>query len=394
MKKILFIMNNLNCGGAEKALVSLLQELDFSKYEVDLYLFRHEGLFLKQIPQKVNLLPAPQSYPYFDMPLKKAVLDNLKAGNFRTAFYRILAGYVYKTETVKAQKEQKAWKYLSKTIPALSKKYDAAIGYLEKTPNYFCIDKVQAKKKIGFIHNDYDKLGMDAKTDAPYFRKFDRIFTISEQCEAILKENFPRISDKFDIMYNIVSPETLRSMALQPVDFPKKGITLVSVGRLNIQKGFDIAIEACRILVDEGNDIYWYILGEGEERPALEKKIRENHLESRFILSGIRENPYPYVKAADIYVQPSRFEGKSIAIDEAKILGKPIVVTDFPSVVDQIIHSENGYIVAMSPESIAAGIAELAQNAALREKLVTNLRSEKLGTQSEIDKLYAVLDQS
>jgi glycosyltransferase involved in cell wall biosynthesis len=393
MKKILFIMNNLHCGGAEKALVSLLQQMDYSQYEVDLYLFQHEGLFLKQLPAEVNLLPPPAYYSYFDMQLKKAVVENIKAGRFKVAFYRILAGLVYKTEKIKARKEQKVWKYLSQVIPSLPKKYDAAIGYLEKTPNYFCIDKVDAKTKIGFIHNDYNKLMMDKEIDTPYFSKFNNIFTISEQCETILKENFPAMASKFSIMYNIVSEKTLRSMASDTVEFSKKGITLVSVGRLNVQKGFDIAIKSCKILVDNGLDVYWYVLGEGEERKALQQQINDAHLQERFILMGIKENPYPYVAQADVYVQPSRFEGKSIAIDEAKILAKPIVVTNFPSVIDQISHLKNGYIAELNADAIATGIAEVIENTSLRNALVANLANEDQGTEPEINKLYALINQ-
>jgi glycosyltransferase involved in cell wall biosynthesis len=384
-------MNNLHCGGAEKALVSLLQQIDYSQYEVDLYLFSTEGLFMKQLPAEVNLLPAPALYRYFDMPLKKAVIENLKAGRPRVAFYRMLVGLVYKTEKIKARKEQKAWKYLSKVISALPKQYDAAIGYLEKTPNYFCIDKVTATTKIGFIHNDYNKLQMDAGIDAPYFKKFDHIFTISEQCETILKDNFPKVRGKFSVMYNIVSAKTIKAMAVEPVNFIKKGITLVSVGRLNSQKGFDMAIDACKILVDQRHDIYWYILGEGEERPMLEQKIAASGLKQRFILLGIQENPYPFVSLADIYVQPSRFEGKSIAIDEAKILAKPIVVTDFPSIVDQISHRENGFIVKTDAALIANGIAEVINDTVLREKLTKNLQDENPETEAEISKLYSVI---
>lgn len=393
MKKIVFIMNNLNCGGAEKALVSLLQQLDYSQYEVDLYLFRREGIFLKQLPAEVNLLPAPANYRYFDMSLKAAVIANIKAGRPKVAFFRILAGLVYKTERIKSRKEQKAWKYLSKVIDRLPKQYDVAIGYLEKTPNYFCIDKVDAKVKIGFIHNDYNKLAMDRKIDAPYFKKFDHVFTISEQCEAILKDNFPDIAPKFSVMFNIISQKALRAMSSEPVDFPKKGITLVSVGRLNSQKGFDIAVESCKILTAKGLDIYWYVLGEGEERAALGRQIKDAGLEQRFLLIGIKENPYPYVARADVYVQPSRFEGKSIAIDEAKILAKPIVVTNFPSVVDQITHLKNGYITEMNAEAIAAGIAEVVGNEALRTTFISTLTGADQNTDSEIDKFYAALNQ-
>ncbi|RZJ25383.1 MAG: glycosyltransferase, partial [Flavobacterium sp.] len=135
---------------------------------------------------------------------------------------------------------------------------------------------------------------------------------------------------------------------------------------------------------------YWYILGEGEERPVLEEKIKANNLQQRFILLGIKENPYPYVKRADLYVQPSRFEGKSIAIDEAKILAKPIVVTNFPSIVDQITHLENGFITEINAQSIADAIESVYRDAALRESFIAKLKTEKLGTQAEIAKLYEI----
>jgi glycosyltransferase involved in cell wall biosynthesis len=390
-KKLLFIMNNLHAGGAEKALVSLLQTIDYSKYEVDLFLFEKAGLFLKSVPAAVNIIE-PRNYKYFNMPLSKAVIANLKKGNFKTAFYRMLFGYVYKTEKLPVLREQKSWKYLAKALPKLDKTYDLSVGYLEKRPNYFCIDNTTARKKIAFIHNDYNMLKMDAQIDLPYFEKCNKVFTISAQCETILKENFPTLKDTFAIMYNIVSPDTIRQMANENVAFETKGTTLVTVGRLNAQKGFDWAVDALKILVDRGFDLYWYILGEGEQRDTLQTKITQLGLEDRFILAGIKENPYPYVRKADLYVQPSRFEGKSIAIDEAKILAKPIVVTNFPSVIDQIVHRENGYIVEMNPQSIADGIAELLQNSDLKAQLIANLQREKLGTEHEIQKIYAALD--
>lgn len=387
-KQLLFAMNNLKVGGAEKALVSLLQTIDYDRFDVDLFLFEHDGLFLKSVPRQVNILPAPDNYRYFEMPLGASVKALLLKGKIGLALARIGFGYVYRTKEIGTQQEQFSWKYLRAAMPKLSKRYDAAIGYLEKRPNYFCIDQVDARVKIGFIHNDYNKLQMDAGFDLPYFRKFDHIFTISEQCEAILKENFPSVADKFSIMYNIVSPAALRTLAETPIDFPKRGVTLVTVGRLQPQKGFDMAVEALKILVDKGHDVYWYILGEGEQRAMLTEKAAALGLAERFVLLGIRENPYPYVKAADIYVQPSRFEGKSIAIDEAKILAKPIVVTDFPSVVDQIEDRRNGLIVGMSPEAIASGIEALIENPSLSQTLEANLSREKLGTEAEIQKLY------
>jgi hypothetical protein len=131
-KKLLFVMNNLNCGGAEKSLISLLQTIDYSAYEVDLFLFKHEGMFLKMLPREVHVLDAPDFYPYFDMSIKTAVVDCVKHSRFRLAAARIGAGFVFRTEKNSAKCEQKAWRYLSKALASLSKEYDAAIGYLEK----------------------------------------------------------------------------------------------------------------------------------------------------------------------------------------------------------------------------------------------------------------------
>ncbi|MFC0560074.1 glycosyltransferase [Halalkalibacter alkalisediminis] len=387
-KNILFVMNNLTCGGAEKALISLLETIDYAKFNVDLLLFKQEGLFLSQIPPEVNLLAEPCGYKYFDMSIKTAIKDCIQKGQFDIVFSRLKAGYIFRTEENKAICEQKVWKCLSNILQSIQKEYDVAIGYLEKSPVYFSIEKVNAKKKIGFIHNDYNKLGMDPKIDEYYFSKLDNILTVSEECARVLRSKFPQYKNKVDVMYNIVSPAVLNKLSTEKIDIVKSGVTLVSVGRLTQQKGFELAVKACKNLVKNGYDVKWYVIGEGEERVTLERLIIENDLLENFILLGLKENPYPYIKAADIYVQPSRFEGKSIAIDEAKILNKPIVVTNFSTVTDQISNNQNGLIVEMNPKAIAGGIKRLIDNVSIRNSLKENLLKEELGTESEIQKLY------
>ncbi|MGG0461916.1 glycosyltransferase [Priestia aryabhattai] len=391
-KNILFVMNNLNCGGAEKALISLLETIDYSRFNVDLFLFKHEGLFLSKVPQQVNLLAEPFGYDYFDMAAKEAVKSCIKQGRFDIAWSRVRAGFIFQNEKNRVRCEQRIWKHLSYSLKRINKRYDVAIGYLEKTPIYFCVDKVNAKKKIGFIHNDYDKLGMDPDIDQKYFDKLDNIVTVSEECASVLKQRFPVYKDKVEVMYNIVSPKVINKMSLNHLNIKYHGVNLVSLGRLHHQKGFELAIEACKNLIDSGYKIKWHVIGEGEERTKLEKLIKANSLEENFILLGLKENPYPYIKKADIYVHPSRFEGKSIAIDEAKILNKPIVVTNFTTVKDQIKDQETGLIVDMTSSSIAEGIKRLLDDDHLRGKLTNNLSNEKLGTESEIEKLYKLFN--
>lgn len=390
-RNLLFVMNNLTSGGAEKSLISLLEMIDYSLVQVDLLLFKHEGLFFSKIPKQVHLLDEPTEYKYFDMPIQTAVLDCLKNGKIDVAISRIFAGYIFKTEKVNSRCGQRVWKYISKSLKDMNKQYDAAIGYLEGYPIYFCIDNVKAKKKVGFIHTDYDKLGFDFNHEQNYFDQLDHLITVSDECANTLRGRFPLLQQKIQVMYNILSPTRIRRMSEECVNIDDEGLKLVSVGRLTYVKGFDLAIEACRKLVDSGYDLKWYIIGEGEERPELERIAEEYHLQGKVVFLGIKENPYPYMKKADVYVQPSRIEGKSIAIDEAKILGKPIVVTNFQSVKDQIIDEQNGLIVNMNAESIAEGIRRLIDDRELRENLIRHLSHEVLGTESEIEKIYELL---
>lgn len=387
-KKLLFVMNNLNCGGAEKSLISLLQTIDYSSYEVDLFLFKHEGVFLKNLPQRVNVLDAPTLYPYFDMPIKAAVVDCVRHNRFRLAAARIGAGYVYRTEKNIAKCEQKAWRFLSKSLAKLSKEYDAAIGYLEKMPIYYVIEKVKACTKIGFIHSDYDELGMDPNIDTTYFDQLNYIVTVSEESVRLLKERFPKFEKKIELMHNIVSPAAIIEMSIEEHDLPTTGFTITSVGRLIYQKGFDMAVEACELLVKDGYDIKWYIVGEGQEREKLEQLIKSKKLEHALILTGLQENPYTYIKQCDLYVQTSISEGRCLTITEAKILNKPIVSTNFAVIYDQLNHEENGLIVSQDANSIYEGVKRLIDNEPLRKHFIDNLKKETLGTEYEIHKLY------
>lgn len=389
--EIVFVMNNLHCGGAEKALISLLQTMDYSKYNVDLLLFKKEGIFLNQIPKEVTLLDEPREYGYFDMSIKKALFQNFLKGNFKTIYNRICAGFILKNEKNRVVAEQKIWRYLGSSLKPLSKKYDVSVGYLEKTPNYFCVDKVQAKMKIGFIHNDYNFLQMDASIDLPYFEKLDTILTVSEECKTVLETVFPSIASKFSVMYNIISTKTIQDLAQEKINFEKKGMTLMSVGRLNTQKGYDLALAACKILVEKGVDFQWYILGEGELRSEIEKKILKYNLQNHLILLGVKDNPYAYLCQADIFVHTARFEGFGIVIAEAKILGLPMVITDFNIARSHIEHDKNGLIAAMTPEAIAENLLILIQNKTKREQFSASLANEKVGTESEILKFYEII---
>ena len=207
----------------------------------------------------------------------------------------------------------------------------------------------------------------------------------------VLKNNFPNLSEKFVCLPNLISSKTISFLANQfyPKEFLNVDeIKIISVGRLVQIKGFDMAIEATKILKEKNIKFKWYIIGNGELKNTLERMRKNYNLENEIIFLGMRENPYPYLKNADIVVQPSRYEGKSMVLDEAKILGKPIVVTKYDTVFDQIKGGE-GKIVDMNPKSIALGIEEMVQE---KEKYSSYLMKNEYGNQREIVKYYEYID--
>lgn len=391
-KNILFITHDLQCGGAEKALISLLQIINYDEYDVDLQLFQHRGLFMNQLHNKVNLLPEPENYKYFDMPFRKVLFQCLIKGRIDIIYNRVLASFFVKFEKNIYREEQIMWKYISRCLPKLTKKYDYAVGGLEKSPNYYCVEKVDAPKKIGWIHNDYDKMNLSVSFDKPYFEKLDYILTDSEECKLVLKKNFPQFANKFKVMRNIVSSRLINELSYEPIEFLYDGFKIISVGRFSDQKGYDLAIDAVKLVKDKGFDFKWIILGDGDQKNKILKQISDNELQDSILLLGIKENHYPYVKQCDVFMQTSRFEGKSISIDEAKILCKPILVTNFSTVNDQITNNVTGLISEMNPKSIAHKLIELITNPEKRNQLSNNLSKENNGTESEIEVFYDFLN--
>ncbi|RCW42722.1 glycosyltransferase [Paenibacillus prosopidis] len=394
-KNLLFVIPSLSAGGGERSLINLLSQIDYERYEVDLFLLSHEGIFLNLVPEKVQILPLPDTYNRFALPIWDSVPKFLLKGNPSLAYDRIMFSVKNRAETSVGTREQLGWRHVANSMSKIDKHYDAAIGFLEKTSIYFCVEKVSASKKIGWVHNDYDKLEMDPNFDLDYFEKLNHIVTVSDECANILKRRFPNQNHKVNVIHNIISPTVIRTLAdresTDVYNRKEEEIVILSIGRLHIQKGFDLAIKACKKLVEEGYNIQWNIIGEGDERERLTSLLKEEGLEEHFKLLGLKTNPYPYIKQADIYAQTSKFEGKAIAIDEAKILNKPIVVTNFSTAKDQIEDGVEGFIVEMNADSVAAGIGKLIQDRTIRRQMSDHLSRLKLGTEDEIEKLYKLL---
>lgn len=393
-KQLLFVIPSLAAGGGEKSLINLLNTFNYNFYSVDLLLFNQTGLFLKQVPPQVNIISINDDFDIFKFGVFKSILTFIKQGKPKLAIYRLLFSFISRIDNNKDRAEQICWNFLQEAIKRNEKHYDAAIGYIEKSSIYFVVDKVNATKKIGWVHTNYTSSGLKPGLDIRYFSKLDHIITVSEECAISLTDNFPKLKEKIGVIFNIISPSTIKRLANESTEQKvrsKNNITIVTVSRLSYEKGIDIAIDTCKVLVKKGYDILWYIIGNGEEYDNLSKKIKSEEIENNFFLVGIKENPYAYINMADIYVQPSRYEGKSIAIEEAKVLKKPIVITNFKSSIDQIVDGVNGSIAETNFLSVSNAIEKLIRDKEFREKLINNLDEEKKGTEDEIYKLYQLI---
>lgn len=394
MKNVLFVMPTMLMGGAEKSLVTVLQSIDKEKYKIDLLLFSRIGPLLKEIPEWVTVYEADEVSKAMILEFRKYFSSLLKDKRISAAIARILILIVNEFERKTGRKLGLNWVIARRYISTFDKDYDVAIGYLEGVTDFYVIDKVKANKKIAWIHSDLEKAKVRASREIQYYKQFDTIVTISETCLESFVAQFPKLQSRIQVVKNIVSEERVLVLAEEQLinDRWQSNINLVTVGRLEPVKGLDLAIDACGILVRKGYNVTWYVYGEGYLRNSLQERINKLGIQNNFILEGIIQNPYPYMKRADIIVQTSRYEGKSLVLDEAKILGKPIISTNYPTVYDQLKDKQTGIIVEMSAESIAKAICELLSNEVLRNNLQTNCRNERNESYQEIGKIYKIIE--
>lgn len=387
MKKLLFVMPTMMVAGAEKSLLALLQELDKTKYSIDLLLFAKRGELLEELPPEINVYEVDKVTRAMIMEARYYFKDLVQGGRIFSAVQRACVTVVDHLNTKFNKVILNQWNFQRGSIKPWGKEYDVAVSFLEGSTNYFCIEKVCARKKIGWVHRDYAAKPFDKQFDLRMFSQFDAVATISEKCLEILQFEFPSIADKFMLIPNIVSRDYVENQAKKAseVDGWSHDIKhLVTVGRLTYQKGVDIAIDAAALLKEQGVPFFWHFYGEGSDRSVLENQIAEKGVTDCCALEGIRKNPYPFMKKADLIIQPSRYEGKSLVLDEARFLRKVIVATNYSSVCDQLTQNETGIICQMTPEGLAEAIQNILQDSQLQEVIWRNLEMTACDVSKEV----------
>lgn len=387
MKHIIFVMPTLRMGGAEKALVSLLKTLDPKRVNVDLFLFERGGVLEKEVPSWVKIIQSDPIVRDMTLELRNYFGELLRHRKFSAAITRLRITFL-----ARFGKNYFSWGAIEKYIPSVPGHYDVAVGFLEGFTDFFVIDKVNADKKIGWIHTDMSGKIFN-KQERVYYRKLDMLVTISEQCRTAFINRSEYPEERMHVIENIVLPQEILYKADETADemWDSSKVHIVSVGRLEYLKGMDIAAKTALILKKNGCDFVWHIYGRGLMREEISRYVKQNNLSDCFILEGQRPNPYPYMKKADIIVQPSRREGKSLVLDEAKILGKAIVVTNYPSVTDQITDRKTGIIVETTPEAIADGLELLMTDKRLKSDLEDNCRREPNRSETLIEQFCGLV---
>lgn len=393
MKNVLIISHCMEIGGAERALLGLLGAFDYNEYNVELFLLRHTGELMQYIPERVKLLPENKKYSSLAVPLA----DVIKKGAFGVVFGR-LEGKKRAAEFTAAQSFKSSeyvfieysHKYTVRHMPMISEKeYDLVISFL--TPHYFAAEKTKAKKKIAWIHTDYSFIEIDVESELKMWSAYDKIIAISESVAAAFLKKFPTLADRIEVIENIHPADFVKTQANEfnvTDEMPDDGfVKFLSVGRFCDAKNFDNVPEICSML----ENVKWYIIGYGADEDLIKSKIAEFGMQDRVILLGKKTNPYPYFKACDFYIQPSRYEGNAVTVNEALILGKPVAITNYATAKSQINDGVDGVIVPLDNKDCAEGLMRFVNDKELQKKIAENISNIDFSKSDEIKKLYELI---
>lgn len=396
MKKKIFIFSHaMEIGGAERALLGLLNSIDYSKYDIDLFLLRHSGELLDLIPNEVNLLPEIPQYRAVMLPMVSA----LKDGQIKVVLGRLVGKIKAKNYSIKHPAQSSvvaidySHKYVIDSLPKINdKNYDCAISFL--TPHYIVSKKVNADKKIAWIHTDYSTVSVDIESELKMWSQYDYIASISNDVTNAFLVKFPSLEDKIVLIENILSEDFIEKQSnLFDVsgEMQSDSIKLLSVGRFCEAKNFDNVPEIASIMKAKGVDFKWYLIGYGSDEELIRTKISEYNMDDTVIVLGKKENPYPYIKACDIYVQPSRYEGKCVAVREAQILDKPVVITNYTTAQSQLNDGFDGAIVPMDNAGCANALADFILDKDKQNQFISNMKTTDYSNQNEVEKIYKII---
>lgn len=390
MKKIFIGVPFMKHSGVEVALVNLLKELSKDKeLEIDLYVLKETQIFRTEIPNSININVIEYENEIYNYNLRFRDVFKIESLTLKIKFllhhlklliYDKLKRYdLFFLEKMKYSKE-------------INKDYDIAIDFHGYSTffSYYVALKVHAKKKVMWVHDENNNW---IKYMNNYFQYYDRFFCVGESVKNNVINNYPLLKNKTSVFYNLIDYKRIREKAKENLSLKKSDTTIITIGRLEYQKGYDILIETARILKNRDINYIWYILGNGSLKNQIERKIKKYKLNNNVIILDTVDNPYPYIKMADLYVLTSRHEGYCLATLEAKILCKTIIISNINSNKEQIKNNINGYLCDLNPTDFANKIIYLINNQKKKKEFIDKLSKEEYDYTKEVSKIYDLLKE-
>ncbi len=406
-KKILFVINTLGRAGAENALVSLLNRLvnddRYGQLKIYLFVLTGQGELFAELPKGVTVLNRKYSTAsVLDKSGRKALRKTcigalIKRFDGVRHFPYIISNLISMARSGEVMPDKLMWKTLADECERFDENFDLAVAFLEGGSTYYVADHVKADKKCAFVHVDYTQAGYSRKLDKDCYGKFDKIFSVSDQVKETFLKVYPELQDKAEVFRNIVDADKIIKLAGEGKGFDDgfTGKRIVTVCRLTRQKSLEVSAEAMRIIKSRRNPgktaVRWYIIGEGDRRKDLESYIEKLGISEDFVLCGAYDNPYPYINDADIYVHATKFEGRSIAIREAMLLGKAVIASDTQDNRDLIEDGVDGLLCKLDAEKLAGMILESLDNDELLKRLGRAASEKEKNFADDADKLISLL---
>ena len=368
-RKVFIAIHQLNIGGAQKALISALNAIDYEANDVTLYVRK----------DRLDLLPSVNEN------VSEIIINKDHTKYYRKPYTAFMTGVVFlkkllKIDTEKTEDKIRDYivksqiKYEKKQYFSDGKVYDVAVSYIQGYTALSVAQNIKAKKKVLFYHDSTDSLH---KLHDEVFKEYDEIYCVSDGAKKALCGFYPQHTNKIDYIENFVDYKKIRKEADVFVpEYSADKVTLCTCGRMTKVKGYDLAVKAAKILKDSGLSFEWYFVGDGVERANIEKLIEENKLADDIVITGIVDNPYAYIKNCDIYIQPSYEESYGLAIIEAMILCRPIVSTKTVGAKVVLSDENTGMIAEIDEKSLADKIMHLLNYEELQIKIKQNLNNK------------------
>lgn len=377
--KLLFVNESLSLAGGEKSLIALLTKIDPNVYEIDLQLFKYGEPLDSYIPNHVNLLPPLAYSVYSSSSWRKNISKFISGSNWRHFINKLTYSLKLRMATFNhPQKAQLFWESTRDSFTNSEKTYDVAIAYAQGVPTFYVMDKINAIKRVAWMNVNVKFFPKNKIFNYNYYLRYDQIVVVSNFTKDHFIDLFADLADKVSILYDMIDYQSIVKMSEKSITtFDPEVFNILTVARLNdTQKGYDITLKACKILKENKVKFHWYAVGKGSYKKDMENYIREHHLADHFTFLGTTDNPYPYFRAADLYVQTSRHEGFGLSIAEARLLNIPVVTTRFDTVFMQMVNGKNGLVTDMNAEAVAEGILKIKYDKKLYNSIVNYLKQE------------------